>query len=65
MYCSHILLSSVQAELVTVSARLAEKEAETVKLGEENERLAEQLASSVERPGMARGNTILTVLSSL
>jgi len=42
--------AAAQAELVAVRSRLAEKESETVKLTEENERLSEQLASSVERP---------------
>merc|ERR1719430_235992 len=39
--------AAAQAELVTVRTKLTEKEAENVKLAEENERLAEQLASSV------------------
>lgn len=42
--------AATQSELASVRSKLAEKEAETVKLGEENERLSEQLASSVERP---------------
>jgi len=41
---------AVEAELVAVKSRLADKEQEAVRLMEENERLSEQLASSVERP---------------
>ena len=37
-------------ELATLRSRLAQKDAETIKLVEENERLAEQVASSTERP---------------
>merc|ERR1712025_1534117 len=38
------------AELATVKAKLSEKETEIARVREENERLADQLASSVERP---------------
>jgi len=41
---------AVEAELATVKAKLGEKETENARLREDNERLAEQLASSVERP---------------
>eukprot|EP00092_Neocalanus_flemingeri_P013146 GFUD01014165.1.p1 GENE.GFUD01014165.1~~GFUD01014165.1.p1 ORF type:complete len:638 (-),score=266.74 GFUD01014165.1:116-2029(-) len=40
----------VEAELNTIKQKLAEKDSETSRLMEENERLSEQLASSVERP---------------
>jgi len=40
----------VEAELSTLKQKLTEKEKETSRLLEENERLSEQLASSVERP---------------
>merc|ERR1719219_2324739 len=42
--------SSTAADLVLVQKKLAQVEAENVKLAEENERLSEQVASSVERP---------------
>ena len=42
--------SNVEAELTTIKQKLSEKEKETSRLLEENERLSEQLASSVERP---------------
>jgi len=42
--------ADVEAELTTIKQKLAEKDKETSRLMEENERLSEQLASSVERP---------------
>merc|ERR1712025_971597 len=42
--------AAVEAELATVKAKLGEKETEIARVREENERLADQLASSVERP---------------
>jgi len=42
--------AEVEAELATIKQKLTEKEKETSRLVEENERLSEQLASSVERP---------------
>jgi len=42
--------ADVEAELTTIKQKLSEKEKETSRLMEENERLSEQLASSVERP---------------
>jgi len=42
--------ADVEAELNTIKQKLSEKEKETARLLEENERLSEQLASSVERP---------------
>jgi len=42
--------ADIEAELATTKQKLTEKERETARLLEENERLSEQLASSVERP---------------
>merc|ERR1719225_1792600 len=42
--------NAAAADLVLVQKKLAQVEAENVKLTEENERLSEQVASSVERP---------------
>merc|ERR1719186_2334908 len=42
--------ADVEAELTNIKQKLAEKDKETSRLMEENERLSEQLASSVERP---------------
>merc|ERR1712123_444659 len=42
--------ADVEAELTSTKQKLAENEKETARLLEENERLSEQLASSVERP---------------
>merc|ERR1712106_380571 len=42
--------ADVEAELTSTKEKLAENEKETARLLEENERLSEQLASSVERP---------------
>merc|ERR1712106_994935 len=42
--------ADVEAELTATKQKLAENEKETARLLEENERLSEQLASSVERP---------------
>eukprot|EP00088_Acartia_fossae_P002238 TRINITY_DN1088_c0_g1_i6.p1 TRINITY_DN1088_c0_g1~~TRINITY_DN1088_c0_g1_i6.p1 ORF type:complete len:826 (-),score=346.64 TRINITY_DN1088_c0_g1_i6:982-3459(-) len=41
---------SLQSELTSLKEKLSEKEKETSRLLEENERLSEQVASSVERP---------------
>lgn len=40
----------LQSELTTLKEKLSDKEVETSRLMEENERLSEQVASSVERP---------------
>ena len=47
---NNINVEKVEAELAVVKQKLAEKDQETKRLMEENERLSEQVASSVERP---------------
>jgi len=43
-------MAEIETELSAIKQKLSEKEKETSRLMEENERLSEQLASSVERP---------------
>ena len=47
---NNINVEKVEAELAVVKQKLVEKDQETKRLMEENERLSEQVASSVERP---------------
>lgn len=47
---NNINVAEIEAELASVKQKLTDKEKETSRLVEENERLSEQLASSVERP---------------
>jgi len=47
---SSAVSNEAEVELAAIKQKLTEKEKETVRLMEENERLSEQLASSVERP---------------
>jgi len=47
---NNINIAEVEAELANVKQKLVEKETETKRLVEENERLSEQVASALERP---------------
>merc|ERR1712227_635556 len=47
---NNINVDKIEAELASVKQKFSDKEQETSRLVEENERLSEQLASSVERP---------------
>jgi len=59
---NNINVAAIESELASVKQKLVEKEKETVRLAEENERLGEQVASALERPAaegsdMVNGHT--------
>jgi len=47
---NNINVAAIESELASVKQKLVEKEKETARLAEENERLGEQVASALERP---------------
>merc|ERR1711971_377087 len=47
---NNINIAAIESELASVKQKLVEKEKETARLAEENERLGEQVASALERP---------------
>merc|ERR1711971_1118271 len=47
---NNINIAAIESELASVKQKLVEKEKETARLAQENERLGEQVASALERP---------------